>query len=260
MLPSGFPARSLRRDRVPEGINGAMGYYAFDAGTPIVAGTWDAAFAAARCALTAAALVAEGERRRLCPVPAARTPRRRARSTAATATSTTRRSRRRHLRDAGCARVAIVDVDYHHGNGTQDIFWTRGDVYFASHPRDAGHGVPVFPRVRGRARRRRRRGLQRAISRCRAGQAGTAYAAALEDGDGGRSHGFGADALVVSLGVDTFEDDPIRHLQAAGRAKFPRTGTSWPAVEWPKVLVQEGGYAVEEIGATWWACGGVCGA
>ncbi|WP_279432870.1 hypothetical protein [Luteimonas arsenica] len=48
MLPSGFPARSLRRDRIPEGINGAMGYYAFDAGTPIVEGTWDAAFASAR--------------------------------------------------------------------------------------------------------------------------------------------------------------------------------------------------------------------
>src|SRR5207342_517453 len=62
MLPSGFPARSLRRDRVPEGVNGAMGYYAFDAGTPIVEGTWEAAFASARCALTAANLVADGAR------------------------------------------------------------------------------------------------------------------------------------------------------------------------------------------------------
>src|SRR6478609_3180254 len=62
MLPSGFPARGLRRDRIPAGINGMMGYYAFDAGTPIVEGTWDAALASAQSALTAAALVAEGER------------------------------------------------------------------------------------------------------------------------------------------------------------------------------------------------------
>lgn len=58
MLPSGFPARSLRRVRVPAGINGAVGYYAFDAGTPIVEGTWEAALASAHCAMTAAALVA----------------------------------------------------------------------------------------------------------------------------------------------------------------------------------------------------------
>ncbi|HYG66506.1 MAG TPA: histone deacetylase family protein, partial [Anaeromyxobacteraceae bacterium] len=62
MLPSGFPARGLRQDRVPTGIGGRMGWYAFDPSTPIVEGTWDAALAAARCALTAAAWVAEGER------------------------------------------------------------------------------------------------------------------------------------------------------------------------------------------------------
>src|SRR4249919_3910428 len=131
MLPSGFPARSLRQDVVPAGINGAMGHYAFDAGTPIVAGTWDAAFAAARCALTAAALVSEGARASyaLCRPPGHHA----ARSVyggycylnnAALAAQA--------LRDAGSARVAILDIDYHHGNGTQDIFWARGDVHFTS--------------------------------------------------------------------------------------------------------------------------------
>src|ERR1700741_4263586 len=62
MLPSGFPARGLRQDRRPGSVRGQMGYYCFDASTPIVAGTWDAAQAAANCALTAAALVAEGEK------------------------------------------------------------------------------------------------------------------------------------------------------------------------------------------------------
>jgi len=51
MLPSGFPARGLRRDRKPAGISGSMGYYAFDASTPIMEGTWDAALAAAHTAM-----------------------------------------------------------------------------------------------------------------------------------------------------------------------------------------------------------------
>jgi acetoin utilization deacetylase AcuC-like enzyme len=50
MLPSGFPARGLRQDHRPSGINGAMGWYTFDASTPIVAGTWDAALDVARYA------------------------------------------------------------------------------------------------------------------------------------------------------------------------------------------------------------------
>ncbi|MCB1553516.1 MAG: histone deacetylase family protein, partial [Xanthomonadales bacterium] len=62
MLPGAFPARGMRRDKVPEGVHARLGYYAFDAGSPIVAGTWSAARAAAHCALTAADLVAGGER------------------------------------------------------------------------------------------------------------------------------------------------------------------------------------------------------
>jgi acetoin utilization deacetylase AcuC-like enzyme len=113
-----------------------MGYYSFDSSSPIVKGTWDAALAAARSAMTAAALVSERDRAAfaLCRPPGHHA----GRSfyggycflnNAALAAQ--------YLRDEGCARVAIVDVDYHHGNGTQEIFWERDDVFFVSL-----HGTP----------------------------------------------------------------------------------------------------------------------
>jgi acetoin utilization deacetylase AcuC-like enzyme len=153
VLPSGFPARGLRRDRRPTGISGQLGWYAFDASTPIVAGTWDAALAAARCAMSAAALVTEGEPAAfaLCRPPGHHA----GRSTyggycylnnAALAAQ--------YLLDEGKRRVSIIDVDYHHGNGTQEIFWERDDA-----ARRAGHGISLVSRLCGRARCRPRRGL-----------------------------------------------------------------------------------------------------
>ena len=244
MLPSGFPARSLRQDRVPDGINGAMGYYAFDAGTPIVAGTWEAAFAAARCALTAAALVSEGARSAyaLCRPPGHHA----ARSVyggycylnnAALAAQA--------LRDAGRARVAILDIDYHHGNGTQDIFWARGDVHFTSI-----HGTPdtEYPYFLGYADETgvgEGAGCTRNFPLPR-GTGWDTYAAALEEAMAGL-RAFAPDALVVSLGVDAFEHDPISSFRLSS-AHFADIGHRIAAAGWPTVLVQEGGYAVEDIG------------
>lgn len=244
MLPSGFPARGLRRDRVPSGINGAMGYYAFDAGTPIVAGTWDAAFAAAQCAMTAAALVTEGEAAAyaLCRPPGHHA----ARSTyggycflnnAALAAQ--------QLRDRGFGRVALLDVDYHHGNGTQDIFWARDDVLFVSI-----HGTPdtEYPYFLGYADERGAdagEGFTLNLPLPH-GTGWTGYSTALDTalraiGD------YGADALVVSLGVDIFEGDPISGFRL-GAERFPQLGARLAALRLPTVLVQEGGYAVKEIG------------
>ena len=244
MLPSGFPARGMRRDRIPAGINGMMGYYAFDAGTPIVEGTWDAARAAAHSALTAAALLAEGERSTyaLCRPPGHHA----GRSTyggycflnnAALAAQ--------ELRDRGFARIAVLDVDYHHGNGTQEIFYARDDVLFVSI-----HGTPdtEYPYFLGYADER---GMDAGEGFTRnfplpAGTEWAGYRVALAEAleEVGR---FGADALVVSLGVDTFEGDPISAFKL-GRRHFPQIGAMLAAPGLPTVLVQEGGYAVEEIG------------
>ncbi|WP_426753777.1 histone deacetylase family protein [Myxococcus sp. Y35] len=244
MLPSGFPARGMRRDHIPSGINGQMGYYAFDAGTPIVQGTWDAAFAAAQCALTAAAWVAEGERSAyaLCRPPGHHA----GHSTyggycflnnAALAAQ--------HLRERGCSRVAVLDVDYHHGNGTQDIFWERADVLFVSL-----HGTPEteYPYFLGYADERGAgagEGFTRNFPLPR-GTTWAQYSAALDAALDAVAC-FGPDALVVSLGVDTYVGDPISAF-ALEREHFPLMGRRLAQLRLPTVFVQEGGYAVEDLG------------
>ena len=244
MLPSGFPARSLRQDVVPAGINGAMGHYAFDAGTPIVAGTWDAAFAAARCASTAAALVSEGARASyaLCRPPGHHA----GRSVyggycylnnAALAAQA--------LRDAGAARVAVLDVDYHHGNGTQDIFWTRGDVFFASLHATPDTEYPYFLGYADETGAGDGAGCNLNLPMPR-GTTWPAYAEALEVAIRAIER-HRTDALVVSLGVDTFEHDPISGF-ALTAEDFATLGRRMAKMGLPTVLVQEGGYAVAEIG------------
>jgi acetoin utilization deacetylase AcuC-like enzyme len=244
MLPSGFPARGLRRDHRPSGINGAMGWYTFDASTPIVAGTWDAALAAARTAMTAAALVAEGDGAAyaLCRPPGHHA----GRSfyggycylnNAALAAQ--------YLRDHGAGRVAVLDFDYHHGNGTQEIFWERDDVLFVSL-----HATPEseYPYFLGYADERGG-GPGSGYTLNLPLPLGTGwpeYRAALDvalDAIGR----FAPDALVVSLGVDTFEADPISAFRLTV-ADYARLGATLAAPGWPTVLVQEGGYAVAEIG------------
>jgi acetoin utilization deacetylase AcuC-like enzyme len=244
MLPSGFPARGLRQDRKPAGISGAMGYYCFDSSTPIVAGTWDAALAAARSAMTAAALVTDGERAAyaLCRPPGHHA----GRSfyggycflnNAALAAQ--------YLRDEGCARVAVVDIDYHHGNGTQEIFWQRDDVMFASL-----HGTPdtEYPYFLGYADEHGSgRGEGHTLNLpMPAGTGWSEYQAALETALAAVRR-FAPDALVVSLGVDTFAGDPISAFRLEG-AHYPLVGASLAALDLRTVLVQEGGYAVAEIG------------
>jgi len=245
MLPSGFPARGLRQDRRPSGINGAMGWYTFDASTPIVEGTWDATFAAAQCALTAAALVAEGEGAAyaLCRPPGHHAGQAFYGgycylNNAALAAQ--------YLRDNGFARVAVLDVDYHHGNGTQEIFWERNDVLFVSL-----HATPdsEYPYFLGYADERGA-GVGEGCTLNLPLPLGTRwpeYRAAL-DAAFAAIERFAPDALVVSLGVDTFETDPISAFKLA-TGDYKELGACLAGLGLPTVLVQEGGYAVAEIGA-----------
>ena len=151
-VPVVWPVRGMRTDRIPTCLDGRLSYFSFDMATPIAAGTWAAARASAQIAVTGAELlIHEGERGvfGLC-----RPPGHHAGfdvyggycylNSAAIAAQ--------YLRDNGMGRVAILDVDYHHGNGTQHIFYARGDVYFASI-----HADPMTGRV-GERRRRRRHG------------------------------------------------------------------------------------------------------
>jgi acetoin utilization deacetylase AcuC-like enzyme len=244
MLPSGLAARGLRQDRIPSSVNGRMGYYAFDPGTPIVEGTWDAALASARCALTAAALVAEGSPSvyALCRPPGHHA----GRSTyggycflsnAALAAQ--------HLCDLGCARVAVLDVDAHHGNGTQEIFWERGDVLFVSIHATPDTDYPYFLGWADERGAGAGEGATRNFPLPR--EAGWAeYEPALGEALEAVAS-FGPQALVVSLGVDTFAGDPVGPLRLE-EEHFPLLGRRVAELGLPTVFVQEGGYAVAELG------------
>ena len=115
-------------------------------------------------------------------------------------------------REGGASRVAILDIDYHHGNGTQQIFWERRDVLYLSLHADPARAYPYFSGYAGERGRRRRRGADTATGRFPRGTAIDAYAVALAEALQ-MVVAFAPDApLVISAGFDTFERDPIGDL------------------------------------------------
>jgi acetoin utilization deacetylase AcuC-like enzyme len=133
-----------RRELDLERIDGLMGRYSLDAGTPVAAGTWDAAWWSAQTALTALRPLLEGAEQTafaLCRPPGHHAGRDYCGgycyiNNAAVAA--------RAAADAGHASVAILDIDYHHGNGTQDIFLEDGGVFFASIHADPATDYPFY--------------------------------------------------------------------------------------------------------------------
>jgi len=243
-FPSVWPIRGMRADREPTNFAARMGRYSFDSGSPLTAGTWLAARTGANCALTGAALLSAGER---SAVVLTRPPGHHAGrdffggycflNNAAIAAQA--------LRDRGCARVAILDVDYHHGNGTQDIFYDRGDVFFASIHGDPLTEYPFFLGHADETGRSAGEGCNLNLP-LPAGASVEQWFAALRVGSEAIRR-FRPDALVVSLGVDTFEGDPISHFQLRV-SDFPRVGHAIASLACPTLFVLEGGYAVQEIG------------
>ena len=243
-LPSYWPVRGMRTDVLPRSFPARLGLFAFDAGTPLMAGSWTAARHGAACAWTAARRVAGGER---AAFALTRPPGHHAGAdffggycfvnNAAVAAQA--------LRDAGVPRVAVLDVDYHHGNGTQAIFYERDDVHFASL-----HGDPLtdYPYYLGHADEcgtGAGMGFNHNLPLPR-GTDGAAWRAALGVAIE-RIARVKAGALVVSLGVDTFEGDPVAGFKLRGD-DYLRMGEAIAGVGLPTVFVFEGGYAVAEIG------------
>ena len=244
-LPSVWPAPGMRFDVLPDSFAARMGLFSFDAGTPLTAGSWAAARAGAACAIGAAREVSSGHVRSAFAL--SRPPGHHAGAdffggycflnNAALAAQT--------LRDSGAQRVAVLDVDYHHGNGTQALFEARSDVltvsihgdprteypFFLGHADERGTGPGTgfnlnLPLSRGTGFARWREALRSGLDAVRA---------------------FGADALVVALGVDTFEGDPISGFLLRS-ADYLTIGQDIAAANLPTVFVFEGGYAVAEVG------------
>jgi len=147
--------------------------------------------------------------------------------------------------DQGRRKVAILDVDYHHGNGTQDIFYARNDVLFASIHGDPQAEFPFFLGYADETGEGAGLGYNFNYP-LPAGSDWTAWSAALDQACE-RIAGFDADVLVVSLGVDTFKDDPISQFKLDS-PNYLAMGERIARLGKPTLFVMEGGYAVAEIG------------
>jgi acetoin utilization deacetylase AcuC-like enzyme len=243
-IPFTWPTRGLRGDVRPKTIDALLGYYSFDGGAPFVEGTWPAIKSSYDVALTAAGLVKSGERTAfaLC-----RPPGHHAGSAFMGGYCYINNAAvvAQWYRDQGAARVSILDVDYHHGNGTQEIFYSRDDVQVLNL-----HADPMveYPYFLGHADERGE-GAGLGFNHNYPMPFGTdwgGWSASLDDACGHLA-AYGPEVVVVSLGVDTFEKDPISQFKLQ-TDDFPKIGRRIAALNLPTLFVMEGGYAVEEIG------------
>lgn len=243
-LPLNWPVRTMRQ-KIPEAIDGLLSYYSLDAGTPITAGTWQAARASADVALTAARLVQQGKRHAfaLCRPPGHHAA---ADLYGGYCFLNNAAIAAQYLRDQGAARVAVLDVDYHHGNGTQAIFYDRPDVLFLSLHADPLQEYPFFLGYADETGEGAGEGFNVNYPMRWGTGWSTGYADALDDACR-RIKAFGADVVVVSLGVDTYENDPISHFKLA-TPDYSRMGECIGRMGLPTLFVMEGGYAVAALG------------
>lgn len=244
-LPITWAIRGFRDDVVPESIVGRLSYYSFDGMTAITPGTWTAVKSAVDVALTGARYLASGAERSifaLCRPPGHHA-----------ATSyyggycflNNAGIAAQYLLDQGAKRVAILDVDYHHGNGTQEIFYKRNDVLYVSIHADPMTDFPYFlghadeTGVGAGAGCNLNLPLPRGTDWARWSQALDAAKKAIV--------AFKPDSLIVSLGVDTFEGDELSAFRLT-TPDFLRMGQSIAELRLPTLIVMEGGYGYEHIG------------
>jgi len=229
---------SGRGPATPTAIWARPGLFAFDTMTLIGPGTWEAARAAVDVALTAVDLVADGERvaYACCRPPGHHVTRSiyggscYLNNTAVAATEL--------LRRVG-GPVAVVDIDAHHGNGTQELFLDRPDVLTASVHVDPGAGW--FPHFLGFANENDDANLNLPMA---PGTGDDGWLAAVREA---ATFAAPARALVVALGVDAAAGDPESPLEVSG-AGYHEGGRILGELELPTVVVQEGGYDLATIG------------
>lgn len=241
-IASSWPARRMVQ-KCPVDIDGKLGYYALAAETSITKGTWEAARASANVAIEGAhRLMDEKAIFSLC-----RPPGHHAAldmyggycffNNAALAAQT--------LINNGASKTAILDVDFHHGNGTQDIFYHRDHVLFVSL-----HGQPEdeFPHFLGYADETgegQGEGYNLNLPMPKGTTFETWRNALFEAME--RIGEYAPEALIISLGTDTFEEDPISSFKLKSD-DFYTMGQDLAKLGLPTQFIMEGGYAIDAIG------------
>jgi acetoin utilization deacetylase AcuC-like enzyme len=228
----------------PADIVGRLGYWSFDTGTPLLQGTYAAAREAVDVALTAADLLLQGRQLTygLCRPPGHHAARMVYGgfcyfNNAAIAAD--------YLVRQTASRIAILDVDYHHGNGTQQIFYERNDVLYVSLHADPVYAYPYFTGHAEEIGAGAGRGSNLNLP-LPSGTHDTAYLEALERAVEAVVQ-FGPAVTLVSLGIDTYVHDPLGDF-ALSTTAYVECGRRVRAIGTPVLVVQEGGYYVPELG------------
>ena len=240
LLPATFALR--RHPQKPASLLGRAGYYMMDLSACIVEGTYEAALASANCALSAAQEISNGARSAfaLCRPPGHHTGKNYGGgycfiNNAAVAAN--------WLSSKG--KVALLDIDYHCGNGTQDIFYDRDDVltisihadpnfeypHYAGYANETGAGTGLgyhknFPLEKGTDDAQYLSTLEEALSLIRK---------------------FEPKYLVLSAGMDIYADDPLGTIKVTTDG-IGEIGKQISALDLPTVIIMEGGYANEALG------------
>ena len=242
-IPTIFPTRGMYQ-HIPNSIEGQLGYYALAADTSINQTSWDAARISADTALTAQSRVSTDQVSvfALCRPPGHHAARDLfggycfINNAAICAQA---------FVDQGANRVAMIDVDFHHGNGTQSIFYHRDDVLFISLHGDPVEAFPYFSGYVDETGTGEGNGFNVNYPLPKGSDYvvwESAFKKALT-----RVRCYLPDVLIVSLGVDTYENDPISFFRLKSE-DFKRFGALIGQLHLPTLFVLEGGYAVDEIG------------
>jgi len=242
LLPSTFALR--RHPQKPTSLLGRAGYYMMDLSACIVEGTYQAALASANCALSAAEAVANGERSAfaLCRPPGHHAGKDYAggycfinnSSVAANWLSTK-------------GKVALLDVDYHCGNGTQDIFYDRADVLTISIHADPNFEYPYYAGYANETGAGAGLGFHKNFPlEPSAGTDDARYLSALEEALG-LIRKFAPKYLVVSAGMDIYADDPLGAIKVTTEG-IGMIGKQISALGLSTIIVMEGGYNNDALG------------
>lgn len=226
-------------------IDADLGAYSYDAGTPIAEGTWQSAYWSAQAALTALddlATSGAASAFALCRPPGHHAGRDYMggycylnNAAIAARTATVR----------GLGPVAILDIDYHHGNGTQDIFYADPDVFFTSIHADPRTDYPFYWGHADERGEGAGEGTTLNLPLPR-GTDGAAYRPALDTALAAIAN-WGAKLLIVSFGADTHSSDPISSF-ALEREDYGDLAGAIGALGLPTLILMEGGYAVGDLG------------
>lgn len=241
LYPEAFPIRGSMARR-PKSLKGRLGYYSSDTYSPIGQGTWQALLAAAGLALQAAGMLLHREASAayvLC-----RPPGHQAGPDFFGSYSYVNHAALAAKRLMAMGRVAILDIDYHHGSGTQAIFWDEARVLYTSLHIDPNFGFPYFSGYADETGGSLAPGSTFNIP-LPPETPSSSYLAALE-ALLRAIHAFQPSSLVVSLGYDAYQGDPVSTFRVEAGAFLPM-GSLIAGLKLPTLFVQEGGYAIQAL-------------